>query len=186
MAIPAIHRAMAPSKVTTLRCSAMRPATSALRPSSAARLNTFDPSTTPTPTSRSPRSKAVTAAVTSGVSAASAAASPSIASGAPRRAPSRSSRVTRRALAAKLAAEAAMKKVISQASFTLLLSRPRPGRQPRPRGALVYPAIPTETPRSSTARNRPKQPVSIMSPCGAANSNGSALPASSSRRGPVA
>ena len=39
--------------------------------------------------------------------------------------------------------------------------------------------------RSPRARSRPKQPVSIMSPCGAANSAGNSLPASSSRRGPV-
>ena len=64
----------------TLRCSRIRPATTAPRPSRAARLNTFDPMTTPAPSRCWPPATAVTAAVTSGASAASAATMPSSAS----------------------------------------------------------------------------------------------------------
>ena len=46
----ATHRAMTPLRATTLRCRAMLPATTPPRPSSAARLNTFEPMMTPAPT----------------------------------------------------------------------------------------------------------------------------------------
>ena len=61
----------------------------------AARLNTFDPSTTPAPIRRAWLMSAVTAAVTSGASAASAATSPRRASEKPKRSPTRSRRRTR-------------------------------------------------------------------------------------------
>ena len=102
----AIHSASEPSKMTTLRCRRIRPATTAPSPSSAARLNTFEPSTTPVLTSCWPWVSAVTAEVISGVSAASAASRPSSASDRPSRAPTRSSRATSTTLALRLSAVA--------------------------------------------------------------------------------
>src|SRR5881392_910028 len=79
------------------------------RPRSAARLNAFDPKTTPTPTLPCPRAIAVIDDVISGPSAASAASNPSIASVRPRRSPMRSRRVTSSALAPRLSAAARAK-----------------------------------------------------------------------------
>jgi hypothetical protein len=98
----ATHDPAAPPSITTLRWSPMRPATTAPNPSSAARLNTFDPITTPEPTACSWWARAVTAEVISGVSAARAARRPSRASENPIRSPSRSSRVTRTQLVPRL------------------------------------------------------------------------------------
>jgi len=98
----ATHTAGTPARTTTRRWKPIHPATTAARPSSAARLNTFDPMTTPAPTLAWPRDSAVTAEVISGASAASAATSPSQASENPARSPSRSSRETSSQLAARL------------------------------------------------------------------------------------
>ena len=65
-----------PPKTTTLRWKLMLPATTAPSPSSAARLKTFDPRTTPAPTVAWWCTKAVMEAVTSGASAARAATIP--------------------------------------------------------------------------------------------------------------
>ncbi len=92
----ATHRAMIPLRATTLRCRAMLPATTPPRPSSAARLNTFEPMMTPAPTFCWCCASAVAAEVISGASAASAATMPSSASDSPSRSPIRSSLVTRR------------------------------------------------------------------------------------------
>ena len=46
----ATHTAGTPASSTTRRWKAIHPATTAARPSSAARLKTFDPITTPAPT----------------------------------------------------------------------------------------------------------------------------------------
>ena len=96
--------ATVPASRTTLRCNPMRPATTAPRPSRAARLNTFDPMTTPAPSRCWPVAVALTAAVTSGASAASAATMPSNASDRPSRSPTRSSRDTSSQLVARLTA----------------------------------------------------------------------------------
>ena len=85
-----------PPSRTTLRCSAMAPATTAPRPRRAARLNTLEPITTPAPTLFWCSARAVTAAVISGASPARAATTPSSASDRPIRSPIRSSRVTSR------------------------------------------------------------------------------------------
>jgi hypothetical protein len=100
----ATHTAGTPASSTTRRWKAIQPATTAARPSSAARLKTFDPMITPAPTLGWPRASAVTAEVISGASAASAATSPSQASENPARSPSRSSRETSSQLAARLTA----------------------------------------------------------------------------------
>ena len=99
----ASHTAGTPDRTTTRRWKPIDPATTAASPSSAARLNTFDPITTPAPTLAWPRASATTEDVISGASAASAATSPSHASENPARSPSRSSRVTSSQLAARLA-----------------------------------------------------------------------------------
>ena len=98
----ATHTAGTPDRTTTRRWKPIHPATTAASPSSAARLNTFDPMITPAPTLACPRASAVTAEVISGASAASAATSPSHASENPARSPSRSSRETSSQLAARL------------------------------------------------------------------------------------
>ena len=94
--------ATAPPRTTTLRCRSIRPATTAPRPRSAARLNTFEPKTTPAPTVCWWCAIAVIEAVISGVSAASAATMPRLASENPSRSPTRSSRVTSTQLVARL------------------------------------------------------------------------------------
>src|SRR5712691_343581 len=68
-----------------------RPAIRAETPSRAARLKTFDPTTTPTPVSSCPATTAATAEAISGASAPSAVTIPSSASEKPRRSPIRSS-----------------------------------------------------------------------------------------------
>ena len=90
----AIQAPTTPPSRITLRCSAIRPATTAPRPSRAARLNTLEPMTTPAPTLFWCMLSAVTAAVISGASPASAASTPSSPSDRPSRSPIRSSRVT--------------------------------------------------------------------------------------------
>src|SRR5207245_2640696 len=87
----ATHTAGTPDRTTTRRWKPTHPATTAASPSSAARLNTFDPMITPAPTLAWPRASATTEEVISGASAASAATSPSHASENPARSPSRSS-----------------------------------------------------------------------------------------------
>ena len=72
----ATHTAGTPDRTTTRRWKPIHPATTAASPSSAARLNTLDPITTPAPTLAWPRASAVTAEVISGASATSAATSP--------------------------------------------------------------------------------------------------------------
>ena len=80
----------------------MRPAIKADRPSSAAKLNTFDPNTTPAPMLCCPRISAAVAEEISGPSAAIAAMSPRIASARPSRAATRSMFATSTALAPRL------------------------------------------------------------------------------------
>ena len=94
--------ATAPPSKTTFRCNAIPPDTTAPKPSRAARLKTFDPTTTPAPTVCWWCRSAVTEAVISGASAASAAAIPSRASESPSRSPTRSRRDTRTQLVARL------------------------------------------------------------------------------------
>ncbi len=130
----AIHTAGIPARTTTRRWKPIHPATTAASPSSAARLNTLDPSTTPAPTLAWPRDSAVAAEVISGASAASAATNPSQASEKPARSPSRSSRVTSSQLAARLATTPAQKHADSQHSDILrhgFLSRNEIGVMPR-------------------------------------------------------
>ena len=92
----ATHSPTVPPSSTTLRCSAIRPATRAPSPSSAARLNTLEPMMTPAPIFCWCAASALTAEVISGASAASAATMPSSASDRPSRSPIRSSLVTSR------------------------------------------------------------------------------------------
>ena len=63
---PATHNETAPVSTMARRWSATRPATTAPRPTSAARLNTLDPTTTPEPTSGWCPRRAATDAVISG------------------------------------------------------------------------------------------------------------------------
>jgi hypothetical protein len=90
----ATHIATNPPKIITLRWRAMKPDTIAPSPSSAARLNRFEPMTTPEPISRWCCEMAEIDEVISGASAASAATTPSNASESPMRSPTRSRRVT--------------------------------------------------------------------------------------------
>ncbi len=112
----AIGSATAASSTITRRCSPITPATSAPSPSSAARLNTFEPITTPAPMRDWWPAAAVTAAVISGASAASAATIPSSASLKPSRAPRRSIRETSTQLAPRLIAALSTKSTASSAS----------------------------------------------------------------------
>src|SRR5215469_13744272 len=100
----ATQTATVPVRATTLRCRPIRPAATAPRPSRAARLKTFEPSTTPAPIRCWWLANAAIAAVTSGASAASAATMPSSASDRPSRSPIRSSRDTSSQLMSRLAA----------------------------------------------------------------------------------
>src|SRR5947209_7572960 len=108
--------AIVPSRSMTRRCRAIRPATTADNPRSAARLNTLEPMATPAPILALWAIRALTAAVISGASPASAARRPSRASGRPRRAPIRSSRETTTQLVARLMALAAKKTRIRSGS----------------------------------------------------------------------
>ena len=81
-----------------------RSATIALSPSIAARLNAFEPTTTPTATDRSCDTSAVIADEISGASAASAVSTPRIASGIPSRSPIRSRRLAKTAAAPSMSA----------------------------------------------------------------------------------
>ena len=117
---------MPPSR-TTRRWNRIRPATTAASPSSAARLNTFEPITTPAPTLAWPRASAVTAEVISGASAASAATSPSQASENPARSASRSSRETSSQLAARLTATPATNASSHEPAVITTPPGPRPG-----------------------------------------------------------
>ena len=150
----AIHIATAPPSSTTRRCSAIWPATTAERPSSAARLNTFEPITTPAPTRCSLRTSAVTAAVISGASAASAASIPSSPSDRPRRAPTRSSRIT----STQLEAEADDDR---RAPKTTPSSGSDDARLPRPRLDATAPASAADVLRVGVERTW----VTTISPC---------------------
>ena len=86
-----------------------RPATTALTPSIAARLNAFEPTTTPTATACSCWTSAAIADETSGASAASAVSRPSSASGRPSRRPMWSSRRANTADASSISAMEATK-----------------------------------------------------------------------------
>ena len=134
--IAAIHVPTAPDSSTTRRCSAICPATIAARPSIAARLNTFEPITTPAPTLACPWPSAATAAVISGASAASAASTPSRASDIPARSPSRSSRVTSTQLAARLTATPAANSADQAATG---MAGAIPAADPRPEHPLALP-----------------------------------------------
>jgi hypothetical protein len=84
------------------------PASNALRPIVAARLNAFEPTSTPTLTLCAPFASATRAVVTSGPSVASAVSKPTSASGNPKRIPSRSSlRANKRAAASVTASDTA-------------------------------------------------------------------------------
>src|SRR5215469_12403971 len=132
---PAVPMATIPPRITTLRCRLICPATTAPRPSSAARLNTFDPMTTPAPTRCWWLATAATTAVTSGASAASAATRPSNASDRPRRSPTRSSRETSSQLVARLTTAPPRKAATAAISASLADSRNAAGHPAAPRPA---------------------------------------------------
>ena len=99
----------APSIASAWRRIRIRPQRIALSPIIAAMLNTFEPSTTPTPTSCLPRTSAAIADETSGASAASAVSRPSRVSGRPSPRPTRSSRRAKNPAAARVTASVARK-----------------------------------------------------------------------------
>ena len=106
---PSSPRATVASIASDERFGRTDPATSAPTPTMAARLKAFDPSTTPSPTSRSPRTIAAIDDASSGPSAARAVSTPSNASVNPSRVPTRSSRSANSAAATSVTPRAARK-----------------------------------------------------------------------------
>src|SRR5437899_569148 len=104
-----------PSTTSDSRRTRTRPVTIALTPIIAARLKTFDPTTTPTPALCLPLSRAVIADESSGASAATAVSSPSSVSGRPSRRPTWSSRRAKKPAAASVTASEATKSATSAA-----------------------------------------------------------------------
>ena len=111
--VPAVtarsSRATVASTASHARAGRTAPAAMAPTPIIAARLKTFDPSTTPSPTARSPRRIAATEDDNSGLSAATAVSTPSSTSVKPSLAPKRSSRSANMAAATSVTPRASRK-----------------------------------------------------------------------------
>src|SRR5262249_40084494 len=118
VAIPATSNAAVPLKTSPWRWTATCPATTALSPSNAARLNTFEPTTTPTPRRRWLAATAAIAVAISGASAPSAVRIPCSPSEAPKCSLTLSSRRPKARLADRQAARLAQKTPIATPTDT--------------------------------------------------------------------